>query len=323
MSVAIFNRIPKTGSSSLSAYLENAFERLALNGKGVNCHGFPHQSTLRFLQDLGSVIKNPPSYLIGHMPLGIPEEYLSSHGIEAKTILFLRDPASRMRSHLAYLFQGGGIAYSSGEFFHSQYPWISLDMLLRDFQFKWLTSFFSGVNDAMGSGSFWLVDRTVRMQAIRFDYAATLEALDDGIDCFFAKQTYGKCLLVSLEKIEDVIASYLISAFESLSLSRVKEVVRDVCSLRHNATDANAIGYVDWLVDSNFRPGAIKVSFGDGLVANDWINKPELEAQFAELCLDLISNPGFADMALWDLAIQENPSKVSIFNWRVASNLRF
>lgn len=324
MTITIFNRVPKTGSSSLKRYLSESLEELGIDCKGLVCHGFPHQNTINFLKSLSGAVHSPPPYLIGHMPMGVAEEFFRSHEMRSRTIMFLRDPAKRMKSHLAFLFGSGGIGYVDGKFYHAQYPWISLDLLLRDFQFKWLISFFSGVSDCVGEKSFWLLDKQRKMQAIRFDFGSTLKPFRAPLENFWSEDDDDLCMLATCKTMEQFIVAYLLVNFDGLDALRVKNVVSKICERRLNQTQQSATAALDWLTRSDFSPVGDFVGFTNPDCPSAlWVGDPKLVVKFSELCLDLIHQPGFADIALWKTAITQNDSKASLFDWRAAHNLSF
>lgn len=83
----------------------------------------------------------------GHMPLGHLESELQSRGVCTKTFVVLRDPVSRLKSHIAYLLSRDALFERAQKLWYVSHPLMSLGDILIDHQYRWLTNFYSGHND--------------------------------------------------------------------------------------------------------------------------------------------------------------------------------
>lgn len=145
----IINRIPKTGSTYLATSLKAAFCKSNL--QLLPLHHWPHKGLAQYEADLNNLLKDDVDNLFiqGHLPLGALEAKLSMHNYITKTILVLREPTKRFRSHLSYFLSRKALIEDHlGQPRYLSHPMMSLYDIFVDHQYRWLSSFYCGLPDA-------------------------------------------------------------------------------------------------------------------------------------------------------------------------------
>ena len=142
----IFNRIPKCGSTTLAKTLRSIHYEKGIE-PGHRIDSYPHTSTVKTIVKMKEALISNPKYIIGHLPLGVCESYMASMKKSSCSIVFVRDYYERSLSHIAYLLESGGLYNIDNLIFHLQQPHLSLNHILPNFQYKWLTGFFAGIDD--------------------------------------------------------------------------------------------------------------------------------------------------------------------------------
>lgn len=144
----IINRIPKTGSTYLATSLRTALSNEKIELSPLN--HWPHKSLYEYQESLKKLLnsKSKNLYIQGHLPLGSLEEELKTHGYTTKTIIVVRNPEERFRSHLSYFLSCRALVEDNlGLPRYISHPLMSLQDIFVDHQYRWLTGFYSGWAD--------------------------------------------------------------------------------------------------------------------------------------------------------------------------------
>lgn len=307
----VVNHLPKTGGSSLTWYLEQVCEKFDIR-KGVQLHGFPHGNHVRCMKSLRKIIDQDPPYIIGHIPMGLTEVFLESYGVTPRTITFLREPEKRMRSHLSYMLAHEAIIFRDNEFYDISHPWIPLKNLMRDYQFKWITSFWSGVDDGCSDRSFWVPGLDISVLRMSIDPFSSVD--DPWLDLFGESSEMQGCLLADHHLIKDFLTEFVLAHSSNATRNDVEKFVLDLCGKRLNQTRSYAAEGFDHLVSDDFSPGSIGAS--NCSPHFEWLKKSDNQALISSLFKDLVSRPGHADKYIWDFVIESSSSRCSVFDWQ-------
>ena len=270
----IINHINKNGGTSLFHYLSEIHNLYGIDPV-KNFGGLRGCSRLREMEFL--LQSNPSKQLscVGLYDLGWPESFLHWKGDIAPTIILLRNPEHRLKSHLAHLLRsqvlmldedGKLIDYTCRQF--NQY------YILMNYQLGCLTAH-TGLGNPMpdrDANYFQTIDHQRQLLSLIDFLEPSSKSLKD---CCLSHK-FGKAYIFLLEDVENLLSQYscLIKSLHSIQDTEEPNF-RRILSHRYNKSADWARASVNAMAKPGFIPGSIEFAFGDKNGAkHDWIHSP-------------------------------------------------